>query len=319
MIDGKEYQSIVSCMVDGNQFSTDVTRAIAEVGNARHRPLLCYVANVLNPPPGLSNGIDSRDHLPFCEMVDRVPPEEKAIDLLIATPGGQAESVGAFVNALRPRFHDVAAIIPYQAFSAGTLWVLAANNIIMDSRAVLGPIDPQVRTAEGRHVPGQALFALINDIESLIQQARAQKLPLPLAWLEILRTIDKKELGATATSSQYVAKMASEWIRDYKFRDWTTHSTTGMPVTPDEKEQRAKRIADLLCNHQYWLSHGHGIRREELMKKDLLGLKIDNLEDDPVAHRAVRRLWAVFAWLFDKRKVAKLMVSQDFFLVLQAG
>jgi hypothetical protein len=251
-------------------------------------------------------------------MVDTIPSNETAIDLLIATPGGRAESVGAFVDALRPRFRDVTAIVPYQSFSAGTLWVLAANDIIMDSRAVLGPIDPQVQTADGRVVPAQALYTLINNIQSMINDAIAKKEPLPLAWLEILRTIDKKELGATITSSQYAIKMAFEWIRDHKFRDWTIHSTTGKPVTPEEKEARAAKIADILCSHTYWLSHGHGIKREDLKNKDILGLKIDNLEDNPATHRAVRRLWGLFAWVFDKTNTAKIMVGHNYFWLIHA-
>ncbi|MCC7134405.1 MAG: hypothetical protein IT352_17240 [Gemmatimonadales bacterium] len=295
----------------------EIRRAIGEVEKERSRPLLCYVANVINPPRGGLTGINARDHLPFNEMVDSVPKSEQVVDLLVATPGGSAETVGRFVDALRPRFRDVTAIVPYQAFSAGTLWVLAANQIIMDSRAVLGPIDPQVPTTDGRYVPAQALYALVDEIQAKVAAASIAKQALPLAWLEILRTIDKKELGAAITSSNYAVKMATDWIMEHKFRDWAVHSTTGQPVTDADKQERARKIAATLSNHGHWLSHAHGVRREDLRDKNLLGLKIDNLEDSPGVHRAVRRLWGVFAWFFDKAPVFKVMVADDFFWMLQ--
>jgi hypothetical protein len=185
----------------------------------------------------------------------------------------------------------------------------------MDERGVLGPIDPQVRASDGRPVPLQSLYALIDEIQARVIDAQKKSEPLPIAWLEVLRTIDKRDLGAAVTASMYSSKMAAEWLAKYKFRDWPVHLSTGRPVTADEKEARAKEIAALLCDHKTWLSHGHRIRREDA--RSVLRLRIQDLESDEATLVSVRKLWALLTWIFDKSTMGKLMASKNFTWVLQ--
>lgn len=311
---GREYESIVSLTLDPTKFDTELKRAIKAVEAARGRPLLCYAANMINVPRGVDTAIDARDEVPFCEMVDAATPGD-AVDMLIVTPGGKAEQVSSAVAALRRKYKTIAAIVPFHAFSAGTLWVLAANEIIMDERGVLGPIDPQVRTPDGRMVPLQALHALIDEIQARVIKAQKAAEPLPVAWLEILRTIDKRDIGAAITSSKYSAKMAAEWLSAHKFRDWHTHSSDGRQVTPEDRVQRAGEIARLLCDHQTWLSHGHRIRRDDA--RSVLRLKIEDLEADKPTLVSVRKLWALLTWTFDKSTIGKLMASNNFAWMVQ--
>ena len=48
------------------------------------------------------------------------------------------------VKALVQRKAKVTAFVPHYAMSGGSLIALAADEIVMDPNAVLGPVDPQI-------------------------------------------------------------------------------------------------------------------------------------------------------------------------------
>ena len=74
----------------------------------------------------------------------RMTPPDMPIDLIIHTPGGLALAATQIANALAEHKAPVRVIIPHFAMSGGTLIALAADEIIMDPFAVLGPVDPQI-------------------------------------------------------------------------------------------------------------------------------------------------------------------------------
>ncbi len=75
----------------------------------------------------------------------RLTPPDMPIDLIIHTPGGLALASTQIANALVKHKGPVRVIIPHYAMSGGTLIALAADEIIMDPNAVLGPVDPQLQ------------------------------------------------------------------------------------------------------------------------------------------------------------------------------
>jgi ClpP class serine protease len=74
----------------------------------------------------------------------RLTPSETPIDLLLHTPGGLVLAAEQIAYALRDHPGKVTVIVPHYAMSGGTLLALAANEILMDASAVLGPVDPQL-------------------------------------------------------------------------------------------------------------------------------------------------------------------------------
>jgi len=74
----------------------------------------------------------------------RLTPAEKPIDLILHTPGGLVLAASQIAQALQNHKGKVTVFIPHYAMSGGTLIALAANEIIMDPHAVLGPVDPQI-------------------------------------------------------------------------------------------------------------------------------------------------------------------------------
>ena len=74
----------------------------------------------------------------------RLTPDDMPIDFIIHTPGGLALAATQIANALAEHKAEVRVIVPHYAMSGGTLIALAADQIIMDPYAVLGPVDPQL-------------------------------------------------------------------------------------------------------------------------------------------------------------------------------
>jgi len=71
-------------------------------------------------------------------------PKDKPIDLILHTPGGLVLAATQIAKALKDHPAETRVIIPHYAMSGGTLIALAADKIIMDPHAVLGPVDPQL-------------------------------------------------------------------------------------------------------------------------------------------------------------------------------
>ncbi len=83
---------------------------------------------------------DSEAILRAIKMTDADVP----IDLIVHTPGGLVLAAGQVAHALKEHKARVTVFVPHYAMSGGTLIALAADEIIMDPNAVLGPVDPQL-------------------------------------------------------------------------------------------------------------------------------------------------------------------------------
>jgi ClpP class serine protease len=74
----------------------------------------------------------------------RLTPDDQPIDLLLHTPGGLVLAAEQIAYAIKAHPAKVTVLVPHYAMSGGTLLALAADEIRMDSAAVLGPVDPQL-------------------------------------------------------------------------------------------------------------------------------------------------------------------------------
>ncbi len=307
MQDGREYSSLLEVQPNNVNLVAEIRRAVAEVAEARGRPLICYVANVLRAGD-VGTAIELADDLPFAELVAAVPSKERAVDVFVVTPGGSGQQVNSFVSKLRPRFDFVGFVIPHMCMSAGTLWVTSGNEIVMDDRAFLGPIDPQVRNREGRFVPAQALFTLVTDIQKKGEAALAQGMQPRWTDVQLLRLLDPKELGDALAASHYSVQLATDYLNRFKLADWTKRQSSQQPVTPEHRQKTALKIATLLGSHDEWKAHSHGIFPDVLHAR--CGLRIT--KPDPNLTRAMRRLWALFYWVFENTDIQKTYISNTY-------
>jgi ClpP class serine protease len=83
---------------------------------------------------------DSEQVLRAIRLTDKNVP----IDLVLHTPGGLVLAAEQIAEALLRHPAKVTVFVPHYAMSGGTLIALAADEIVMDENAVLGPVDPQL-------------------------------------------------------------------------------------------------------------------------------------------------------------------------------
>jgi len=83
---------------------------------------------------------DSEEILRAIKLTDGKVP----IDLILHTPGGLVLASEQIAHALCRHPAKVTVFVPHYAMSGGTLLALAADEIVMDENAVLGPVDPQL-------------------------------------------------------------------------------------------------------------------------------------------------------------------------------
>ncbi len=87
--------------------------------------------------------IDIEDSEEVLRAIKMTPPD-MPIDFIIHTPGGLVLAAEQIARALKKHKGKVTVFVPHYAMSGGTLIALAADEIVMDENAVLGPLDPQL-------------------------------------------------------------------------------------------------------------------------------------------------------------------------------
>jgi hypothetical protein len=307
MEDGREFESLLKYQYQNLNFQTELRKSIQEIKAIRGRNIVCYIANVVKPNSSIS--IEDSDDLPFNEMISSLPADCTEIDIVLVTPGGFAHQVAKFVNKLRPRFDKISFILLNKAMSAGTIFIMAGDEIIMTNQSQIGPVDPQVRTKTGEFVPAQSILTLIEDIRKRGEESLKKGVPPSWTDIQILKEIDPKEIGNAINASNYSIQLVEEYLKNYKFKNWCKHSN-GDEVTPQQRENKANEIAKMLCDHSKWKNHGHAITREASW--DVCKLKITHSEHVAGLDRAMRRMWALFYWVFENVPIAKIFISENY-------
>ena len=91
----------------------------------------------------VSNYINIEDSEAVLRAI-RLTPAEQPIYMILHTPGGLVLAAEQIAKALLEHKGKVTVFVPHYAMSGGTLLALAADEIVMDANAVLGPVDPQI-------------------------------------------------------------------------------------------------------------------------------------------------------------------------------
>ncbi|HPS92735.1 MAG TPA: ATP-dependent Clp protease proteolytic subunit [Methanothrix sp.] len=91
----------------------------------------------------------------------RAAQKDVPIDIILHTPGGLALAATQIAMALKAHPSKKTVIVPHYAMSGGTLIAFAADSIIMDPHAALGPVDPQLGDMQGSY-PATSLLAVVS-------------------------------------------------------------------------------------------------------------------------------------------------------------
>jgi len=142
----------------------------------------------------------------------RLTPDDTPIDLIIHTPGGIALAATQIAYALDAHPAKKTVIVPHYAMSGGTLIAMAADEIMMDPHAVLGPVDPQLGDAQGAYSASSILKVVeqkkIDEIDdrTLILAEESKK-----AVEQIKNTVRKlvRDLGSPEDTEKIVDELVS--------------------------------------------------------------------------------------------------------------
>ncbi|HNU59748.1 MAG TPA: serine dehydrogenasease [Aquaticitalea sp.] len=247
-----------------------------------------FQADILTYFGPFEGGIESTFLKIIEELIDD-PNKKDTIYIVLTTGGGSATVVERLVNILRQHYTEVNFIVPDYSYSAGTIFCMSGDNILMDYFSVLGPIDPQVQNKEGRLV---AALGYLDKINELIE--KAQNNTLTQAEFIILKDFDLAELRGYEQAKDLTIDLLENWLVKYKFKNWATHrknpAKLGQPVTPQEKIDRAKEIAGHLSDNKEWKSHGRPINIETLKR---LGLEIDDYSNNADRRKLIRNYYEI--------------------------
>ncbi len=171
---------------------------------------------------------DSEEVLRAIKLTDPTVP----IDLIVHTPGGLVLAAAQIANALKRHPGKVTVFVPHYAMSGGTLIALAADEIVMDPNAVLGPVDPQLGQSPAASIMTVLEHKNINDIDdqTLILADVARK---ALVQVEtIVRELLAERLPPEQAASLAKKLASGTWTHDYAITSEAAKAL-GLPVSTD--------------------------------------------------------------------------------------
>ena len=264
------------------------------IDEALEADVVAFVSPIL---PGLDRQLRN--------AIEAVQDRKKKVAVILDTPGGVVEIVERMVATLRSTYQDVTVIVPDQAMSAGTIFALSADRIMMDFFSCLGPIDPQIEK-DGKLVPA---LSYLNQFERLNRKTEDGR--LTVAEYALLSKLDLGELYQFEQARELSVELLVRWLSKYKFKRWNKTETRGVKVTGEMKQERAQEIADLLNKTERWHSHARGIDARTL--RDEVGLRIDNLEDKPKLHGFTRMYFDLLKDYMNRQELYSFVHTRGYF------
>ncbi len=183
---------------------------------------------------------DSEELLRAIKLTDAQVP----IDLILHTPGGLVVAAEQIAYALCRHPAKVTVYVPHYAMSGGTMIALAADEIVMDENAVLGPVDPQLGQSPAVSILKVLEQKDINEIDdqTLILADVAQK-----AVNQVQSTVErilslKGHVGETGAVDMARELASGRWTHDYPITVGEAREL-GLSVSTDMPEQVYRLMA----------------------------------------------------------------------------
>jgi hypothetical protein len=179
---------------------------------------------------------------------------------------------------------------------------MAGDEILLEPVSALGPIDAQIQW-QGKVFSAHALLEGMEKIKREVTQTGA----LNRAFVPILQNISPGELQHAQNALDFARELVRDWLARYKFKEWKTHLSNGQPVTEDERTTRAREIADALCDHGRWKSHGRSIKLDDFKA---MRLRVTDYSEQGELCDAIRRYYTLLQMTFDTN-IYKIFETPD--------
>jgi len=172
---------------------------------------------------------DSEQVLRAIKLTDPHVP----IDLILHTPGGLVLAAEQVALALCRHQGRVTVFVPHYAMSGGTLLALAADEIVMDENAVLGPVDPQLGQFPAASIIKAVEQKSVNavDDETLIMADVARKAMQQVSTL-VADILSHHKMPAEKAQALAEKLSTGTWTHDYPI-GVPEAQVLGLPVSTD--------------------------------------------------------------------------------------
>jgi hypothetical protein len=231
--------------------------------------------------------IDQSDKIGFHSMLEAV--DGPKLDILIHSPGGFAEATETIVEEIRRKFGHVRFIVPSYAKSAATMMAMAGDEILIDEDGELGPIDPQMFTANGV-APAEAIKQQFEKAHAEIQ-ADPKKMQV---WFPVLQALGGGTLIQCDNAIQLSKQLVSDWLAKYMFR------------ADADRVPKAQAVADFLGTHTNFKTHGRRVKLETLAP---FGLRASNLRADADLYARVWELYCALDIILANAPIYKIFYN----------
>ncbi len=239
------------------------------------------------------------------DAIEMKKNKQPAIAIVLQTPGGVVEVVERMVTTIRNFYEEVIVIVPDQAMSAGTIFTLSADTIMMDYFSRLGPIDPQI-FKDDNLVPA---LSYLNQYEKL--NKKAEQGNLTTTEFAMIQKLDLGELYQFEQARELSVELLEKWLSQYKFKNWKKTEERGKDVTDRMKKYRAKKIAKILSNPNRWHSHGRGIDISTLRCE--LNLKIKDYSENEKLNASIKSYFSLLRDYISREKLISFIHTEEYF------
>ena len=274
--------------VEGTEQRQELIRDIEKMTGRR---LLVYHASFQHQF-GQMSGTDINA---MVDLTDDLGARRVPDDLLLHSPGGDANAAEQILNLLHQRGSSLRVVVPRSAKSAGTLVALGARVIVMGVASELGPVDPQMPIVVGgipRYIPAQAFIDSCDELIGQANDAQARNLPAG-GYGALLQTINVAFVNEARRQIAHSRQMGERWLVRAMY--------------PND-QTRAAEIMQKLTAANIHQSHGRMIGAK--MARDEIGLNVRILAPSSPLWRALWRLHLMNElWMAQPMPVALIRVK----------
>ncbi len=288
------YSDYLEQNMDFIALTAERKRLLSKISQLRGNRDILVMASDLTK--NVNNSIEYSDILPFQDQLSNLSGKE--IDIILETPGGFAEVVEDLVRLIRTKYEKVGVIIPGYSKSAGTIFAMAADEILMGKFSALGPIDAQMVSNGKRY----SADAFLDGLEKIKNEVIATGRLNP-AMIPILQNISPGEIQHCENAQNFSKTLVKQWLATYKFKYWDTHKSSGVKVTKEEKESRAEEIASKLCKHSDWLTHARSIKIDDFKNMKLL---ITDYSQNTELEDTITKYYTLLRMTFETTNIYKI-------------
>jgi len=249
-----------------------IRKYLERISNYRKRPLLVLYYH------SSAGSIEQIDIHPLDILLSKNihNPKLPEMDVLIHTIGGEPNSAYRMAQIIRNFSERINFLVPYYAYSAGTMMCFSGDNILVGPHGVLSPIDIHIMPQSGKRMPLLNIDKYTEFVkmcqEMMNQNGLKSEIEIPL-MLELVKEITPVRLGGffrERTISDYYGRIL---LMDYMFK--------GDESRKGKVENIIRKLSSRCPSHEfdidYHIAKGLGLKVEG-MSRELSNLTQDFID-----------------------------------------